>query len=372
MAGGGIVAFAPGGTTYLDQVKENRQQQLGLIDQAVTQPSIAEQKTNILGQREMLNSLYPESVLPKYLEETKAERAKLSGQLEKDSGFAMVLAAADLLEGTSLSKAGAKAARTYIGEVGRLKSENKKADSLLRQSEVQLATAAQLQEEGRTNMAITKAEKGQELKARAAELKAGVAGDSAKMYAQLENTDLGKKATIEAAKISQAGHITGAQIAAAKETDLARATRIKYGALLEQGLPANKQTLDKAAKEAAGDIGKYSGVDRASDARAAFYDKISDNVDAKLLMDKKHRELQKEDKKTGGNAAQQYREQLIAQEIDKARSQNQPAPGAAAQPAPNAPAQQATPIKVTSQEQFAKLPSGTTFVAPDGSVRIKP
>jgi len=35
-------------------------------------------------------------------------------------------------------------------------------------------------------------------------------------------------------------------------------------------------------------------------------------------------------------------------------------------------AQQEAPIKVTSKEQFAKLPSGTTFVAPDGSVRIKP
>jgi imidazolonepropionase-like amidohydrolase len=30
------------------------------------------------------------------------------------------------------------------------------------------------------------------------------------------------------------------------------------------------------------------------------------------------------------------------------------------------------PVKVTSQEQFAKLPKGTTFVAPDGSIRIKP
>jgi hypothetical protein len=42
-------------------------------------------------------------------------------------------------------------------------------------------------------------------------------------------------------------------------------------------------------------------------------------------------------------------------------------------PAGGAPtAQQAPPISVTSKEQFAKLPSGTTFVAPDGSVRIKP
>jgi hypothetical protein len=30
------------------------------------------------------------------------------------------------------------------------------------------------------------------------------------------------------------------------------------------------------------------------------------------------------------------------------------------------------PVKVTSQEQYLKIPSGTTFVAPDGSIRIKP
>ena len=30
------------------------------------------------------------------------------------------------------------------------------------------------------------------------------------------------------------------------------------------------------------------------------------------------------------------------------------------------------PVKITSQEQYLKLPSGTTFVAPDGSIRIKP
>jgi hypothetical protein len=78
----------------------------------------------------------------------------LSEQLEKDSGFAMVLAAADLLEGTSLYKAGAKAARTYIGEVSRLKRENKKADSLLRQSEIQLATADQLYNNGMTDKAV--------------------------------------------------------------------------------------------------------------------------------------------------------------------------------------------------------------------------
>jgi hypothetical protein len=282
MAGGGIVAFAGGGS-YLDQVKENRQQQLGFIDQAVTQPSIAEQKTNILGQREMLNSLYPESVLPKYLEETKAERTKLSGQLERDSGFAMVLAAADLLEGTSLPKAGAKAARTYIGEVNRLKSENKKADSLLRQSEIQLATAAQLQEEGRTNMAITKAEKGQELKAKAAELKAGVSGKAAEMANDLAKTEMAGDVQIRAAQIQAKASKQNAIIAARKPSTQMEGVAIK-AAEIKRRFPdrPDAQVMDEALEEYLSQSGKYPSTDRAADARATFYEKISSNVDERL------------------------------------------------------------------------------------------
>jgi hypothetical protein len=311
-ANGGIVAFAGGGS-YLDQVKENRQQQLGFIDQAVTQPSIAEQKTNILGQREMLNSLYPESVLPKYLEETKAERTKLSGQLERDSGFAMVLAAADLLEGTSLPKAGAKAARTYIGEVNRLKSENKKADSLLRQSEIQLATAAQLQEEGRINMAITKAEKGQELEAKGAELKAGVSGKAAEMANDLAKTEMAGDVQIRATQITAAAG-TKCKIAARKPSTQMEGVAIK-AAEIKRRFPdmPDAQVMDEALEEYLSQSGKYPSTDRAADARATFYEKISSNVDDSIgRHGKKYRALQKEDKKTGGTCCDQYREQLIA------------------------------------------------------------
>jgi hypothetical protein len=288
--------------------------------------------------------------------------------LEKDSGFAMVLAAADLLEGASLSKAGAKAARTYIGEVSRLKSENKKADSLLRQSEIQLATAAQLQEEGRTNMAITKAEKGQELKAKGAELKAGVYGDSAKMANDLAKTEMANDAQIRATQIQAAASERNAKLQASKPSTQMEGVSIKAAEIRRQfpDMP-EAQVRDKALQAYLSESGKYPSTDRAADARATFYEKISGNVDERLVMDKKYRALQKEDKKTGGTAADQYREQLIAVEIDKARSDNAAPQG---QPAPAQ--QQTTPVKVTSQEQFAKLPSGTTFVAPDGSVRIKP
>jgi hypothetical protein len=66
----------------------------------------------------------------------------------------------------------------------------------LRQSEIQLATAKELHDNGMVDKAVARAEKGQDLEAKAAELKAGVAGDSAKILGQLEGTKLGADAKI--------------------------------------------------------------------------------------------------------------------------------------------------------------------------------
>jgi hypothetical protein len=375
MAGGGIVAFAPGGTTYLDKAEEARKQQMDYINQATTQQTPEEQKTNVLAQREVMKDLYGPSITPKYLEEVKAERTALPEKMESDKGLAFAMASLKLLsrkktkgesQGQQLISGLGEAGEAFVGEVGRLKKEHKEADRLLRQSEIQLATADQLYNNGLTDKAVAKADQAQASKARAAELHAGVAGKTAEMYVQLENTDLGKKAAIRAAEISAGASERSARISAAKETDLHRQTRIRFAALVKQGKPADEQTMAEAAGMAAGDLGKYSGVDRAADARAAFYDKISDNVDAGLLMDRKYRELQKEDKKTNGNAAQQYREQRIAVEVDKARSQGQPTQG---QPAPNAPAQQqAAPTAVPTLNEFLAAAKKVNQGVPDADL----
>jgi len=366
MAGGGIVAFANGGS-YLDQAKQAQQQQLGYIDQAIAQPSIEEQKTNILGQREMLKSLYPESVLPKYLEETQAERAKLPAQLEKDTGLAMVSAAADLLEGASLGRAAGKAAKTFIGEVNRLKSENKKADSLLRQSEIQLASAMQLREEGMTDKAIAKADKSQELKNKGAELKAGVAGDTAKMFAQLEGTKLGADATKYSADMSYKSHLATAAMSASKPSAQKEAVMAFYNdpsfaagkSKEERYRMATQQVLEMTRTGMPG-VGARIEATAREKAAKDYNDAIAPGGAAR----KEYKELQK---KGTPEQVKAFEDQLFNKYLTMHT-------GDTAQPAPSAaPAQQqATPVKVTSQEQFAKLPSGTTFIAPDGSVRIKP
>jgi hypothetical protein len=391
MAGGGIVAFAPGGATYLDKAEEARQKQMDYIRQATTQQTPEELKANVLSQRDVIKDLYGPSVVPKYLEEVKAERAALPEKMESEKGLAFAMASLKLLnpsknvrgrsQGEQLISGLGEAGEAFAGEVNRLKKEHKEADRLLRQSELQLATADQLYNNGLTDKAVAKADQAQALKSKAAEMYAGVAGDTSKMYAQLENTKLGKDAQIEAAKISQAGHIRGAQIAAAKETDLARQTRIRYESLIEQGKPANKQTMAEAAALAASDVGRYPGAAKEDIARETLTAKKQDKAEAawnQTMLNPKDpayiqmKNLKKSD--PSGAAAEEFKARWIQNHMDKSSSD---APQAAPAPAPAPvntvmPSRGGPPIKVTSQEQFAKLPSGTTFVAPDGSIRIKP
>jgi len=205
MAGGGIIAFANGGS-YLDQAEKSRAEQLAYIDQATTMPTPEDRRKDIVAQRDMIKGLYEPSVLPKYLEETKAERANLGKNMDEARGLGALLAAAEMIGAKNIREGAKASTKAFVGEVSRVAKENKEADRLLRQSEIQLATASELYNNGMTDKAIAEADKGRSAKARAAELKAGVAGDTSKMYSQLQNTQLGKDATIAAAKISAQAH----------------------------------------------------------------------------------------------------------------------------------------------------------------------
>ena len=77
-------------------------------------------------------------------------------------------------------------------------------------------------------------------------------------------------------------------------------------------------------------------------------------------------------KKGTPEQVKEFKDRLFNQFFIMHSGEAAPAPGATQQAPAAQQQQQTTPIKVTSQEQFNKLPSRTTFVAPDGSVRIKP
>jgi hypothetical protein len=196
---------------------------------------------------------------------------------------------------------------------------------------------------------------GQAMEAR--KLEAGVKERVAQLSSGLAQAEMSGKYQLQAAGIS-----------ASKPTDLARQTEIVYQGMLEAGAPANKQTMAKAAAQAASDIGRYSGADRAAAAQAGATQKsVKEAKEAwanSVLTDKTLRKQYETLRKEDPTRAEAFRDDWIEREM----SIGKPVPQGTPQKAPQA----AAPVKITSQEEFAKLPKGTTFVAPDGSVRIKP
>jgi hypothetical protein len=285
MAGGGIVAFANGGS-YLDQAEKSRAEQLAYIDQATTMPTPEDRRKDIVAQRDMIKGLYEPSVLPKYLEETKAERANLGKNMDEARGLGALLAAAEMIGAKNIREGAKASTKAFVGEVSRVAKENKEADRLLRQSEIQLATASELYNNGMTDKAIAEADKGRSAKARAAELKAGVAGDTSKMYSQLQNTQLGKDATIAAANISAKAHRDTAN----KPGQLERMVS-DYEQRLGRKLTAEEYVKATEKIGAASYGAKYTGPDKSLEQATGIQKLVKDDprvgaVELELLMAK--------------------------------------------------------------------------------------
>ena len=121
----------------------------------------------------------------------------------------------------------------------------------------------------------------------------------------------------------------------------------------------------RATKDYLNLSGRFSGAEKLDLARDAENVKFQARVDKALEINVPYMKAMKK-----GDFAEMSR---IRQGVATELSNTAPAAAPAAAPAPAAPQAAApAPVKVTSQEQFAKLPKGTTFVAPDGSIRIKP
>ena len=359
MAGGGIVAFAGGGS-YLDKAEEARQQQMDYIRQATTPQTPEQQRADILAQRDVVKDLYGPSVVPKYLEEVKAERTALPEKMESEKGLAFAMASLGLLarkskpgetRKTQLLAGLGEAGQQFAGEVGRLNKEHKEANRLLRQSEMQLATADQLYNNGMTDKAVARADKAQELKLKAAEKFADVAGDTSKMYAQLENTDLGKKASIYAAELGYKGHLASAAASmnkpsAQKEGAMAifndpsfaqgkspeeryRLATERYLELTKTGMPGVGARIEATAREKAAK--DYNDAIAPGGAARKEYNEIKKKGTLEQVKEFEDRLFNKYLTMHSGEAPQ-------------------PAQG---QPAPNAPAQQQTaPVAKPSLNEF--------------------
>jgi hypothetical protein len=338
----------------------------GLADKSPPAQTPEQYEQGVTARQPMLEKLYGEDVTKPYLEETKSKRAGLSDQMEKDKGLALAMASLGLLsrkrgkgenQKDQLISGLGEAGQMFIGEVGKLKKENREADDKLRQSEITLATAQQARKEGMVNKAMSLEDKAEAQKQDAFKTKIGVQEKIAQLEGGLAGTEMQGENALRVAGVNAAAGERNARIAAAKETDLNRQTNIRYAAMIEQGKPANKQTMAEAAAMAANDL-KQSDVRREATA-AVRDDKFEARVDKALEF---NRPYMKAVQKGDTEEAARIRQKVVA-ELRGATAQTDSAA---------APQAASGPIKVTSQEQFAKLPSGTTFVAPDGSIRIKP
>ena len=358
-AEGGIVAFASGGrpssADYLEKAFAN-----------IPQPtSIGEREAGITSQRDYVNRLYGVDRMAPYLEDIAKERRELSSNKDKNLGYALLTAAQAVVAKPSTGKGlasivpGLAAAGAAFGsEMQKFEKEEREANRALRQSEMTLMAAQQARDDGKTKEAIALFNKYDDQNRDAKKMLAEVNMKGADIEAGVEKAKLTAQVAREGHQVQREGQNKPGEVErelAIQEKNLGRpfttpervAARAQlyegqYGARYT-GLGGNKD--DKITGDFQKDLEKRIGI---LTLRRQMQGRSPTDVEG---IDREIAEIR-------SNLIEEYK-------ATKTELTGKPAGGAPT-------AQQEAPIKVTSKEQFAKLPSGTTFVAPDGSVRIKP
>jgi hypothetical protein len=196
MAGGGVIAFAPGGVTYEKQFLSSFNDLKSLANDVPPVQTAEQYEEGITKRLPALEKLYGPDITKGYLEETKAKRAELPKQMEKDTGLAIAMAGAKMLSAKGSSQRNrffqgiADAGESFVNEVGRLKKDQREADDKLRQSEILLATAQQSRKEGLVNKAAAQEDRSQDLARDAYKTKVSVAKDSSQLLSGLAQAEM--------------------------------------------------------------------------------------------------------------------------------------------------------------------------------------
>ena len=391
-ANGGIVAFGNGGDTYRKQFKGSLNTLTEMAGQQPAPQTPEERERGAMNRLPMLQRMMGPDVTEPFAEELKAKREKLPEQMEKDQGLAIAAASLGLLarrkrpgesKSQQLISGLGEAGISFAGEVSRLKKENREADEKIRQSQLLIATAQQQRKEGMAGKALASEEKADDKRQDAYKQKVEIQAKATQLLATQATTEAQGENALKVAGVQAGSHL-----AAAKINKEAGATADRQIAALAADIKRQNPNMSlaeinaRATKEFLNLSGRYPGDVKAAAAQEgldlkkvelAGKDWKSAMMNPKDPVYKQVKQLNAAD--PTGAAAEDYKKRWIAERAGLAGSS---APAPTAQPAPNVPGSTGTPsrggppIKVTSQEQLAKLPSGTTFVAPDGSVRIKP
>jgi general stress protein YciG len=200
MAGGGIVAFAKGGDTYGNKFEQSMADLKAMANQAPPEQTPEQRDEAISARIPMLEKRYGPDITQPYLEETKAKRAALADQMEKDKGLAIAAASLKLLspnknlrgrsEREQLFAGLGEAGEAFVGEVGKLKKDYRDVDDKLRQSEILLATAQQSRKEGLVNKADAEETRARDLKREAYKTQVGIQEKVAQLNSGLAQTEM--------------------------------------------------------------------------------------------------------------------------------------------------------------------------------------
>ena len=185
MAGGGVVAFAKGGNSSISEALTRMREA-----SEYTAPTAEETLSNTQSRMPGLQSLYGESRTAPYMEEVKADREKLKSGLPEDEAAGYFAASRAILKGKGIIAGLANAVPAYGEKVMEIKKENRKADQLLRASEIQLATADQARADGMVGKAAELEKDAQAKAQKAADMKADAAQKEATILANIRGQDV--------------------------------------------------------------------------------------------------------------------------------------------------------------------------------------
>lgn len=292
-ANGGIVAFAPGGVakgkdTYGNRFEQSLTDLKAMSNQAPPEQTPEQRDEAISARIPMLEKRYGPDVTAPYLEETKTKRAGLADQFEKDKGLAIAMASLKLIspsknvrgrsEKDQLLSGIGEAGEAFIGEVGRLKKENREVDDKLRQSEILLATAQQSRKEGLINKADAEETRAQDLKRDAFKTQVGIQEKVAQLESGLASTEMSGKTQKEIAALN---------------ARVQRETANKPGEfermLSDYERRMGRKLTPEEYKQAMGEIGaarygaKYSGQDKSPEQAAAITKQAKETGPVKAL-----------------------------------------------------------------------------------------
>ena len=359
-AEGGIVAFAAGGrpssADYLEKAFAN-----------IPKPTTFEEReSGMTAQRDYVNKLYGPDRMAPFLEDIAKERRELSSNKDKNLGYSLLAAAKAVVDKPSTGKGlasivpGLAAAGAAFGsEMQKFEKEEREAKRALRQSEMTLAAAQQARNDGKTDKAVALFNKYDDQDRDAKKMLADVNLKAADMESGIEKAKLTAQVAREGHAVQREGFNRPGEV----ERELA---------IQEKNLGRPFTTEERVAARAKLYEGQYGsrytglGGDKSGKITGDFQRDLRERTEM-FTLQKQMRNVPESEIEDIDRKIERERLRLI----EEYKASGVALTGKA--PAGGAPtAQQAAPISVTSKEQFAKLPSGTTFVAPDGSVRIKP